>query len=81
MNLAMISCGSLDGYFEFGVHSWDMAAGVLIVAEAGGYVSKCDGKSQVDLLSRQTLAANSVELAVELGSVIEDLSKFYPKSL
>lgn len=38
MNMAMVAGGSVDAYFEFGIHAWDIAAGALIVREAGGTV-------------------------------------------
>ena len=37
-NMAMVALGGTDANFEFGVHAWDMAAGCLIVTEAGGVV-------------------------------------------
>ncbi len=36
IDLACVACGRLDGYWEFGLSPWDMAAGKLLVAEAGG---------------------------------------------
>ncbi|MBQ6595639.1 MAG: inositol monophosphatase [Clostridia bacterium] len=41
--LCYIACGRLDAGFERGIHSWDMAAGALLVREAGGEVRLCDG--------------------------------------
>ncbi|MDO7785539.1 inositol monophosphatase family protein, partial [Escherichia coli] len=40
LDLAYVACGRSDGYFEAGVIAWDIAAGVLLVREAGGRV--CD---------------------------------------
>ena len=40
LDLAYVACGRLDAYFEAGVKAWDIAAGVLLVREAGGRV--CD---------------------------------------
>ncbi|KAK3737294.1 hypothetical protein QZH41_008201 [Actinostola sp. cb2023] len=37
-NLCTIARGGADGYFQFGIHVWDIAAGILIVTEAGGVV-------------------------------------------
>lgn len=37
-NMSMVALGGSDAYFEFGLHAWDMAAGDLIVREAGGTV-------------------------------------------
>ncbi len=43
LDLAYTACGRLDLYWEFGLKPWDMAAGVLLVAEAGGKVSDMHG--------------------------------------
>src|SRR5690606_10216080 len=40
LDLAYVACGRMDAYFEAGVKAWDVAAGVLLVREAGGRV--CD---------------------------------------
>lgn len=39
LDFAWVACGRYEGYWEFGLKPWDMAAGVLLVAEAGGRVS------------------------------------------
>jgi myo-inositol-1(or 4)-monophosphatase len=46
IDLAYVACGRLDGYWEFGLNPWDMAAGVIILEEAGG---RC-----TDMLGRPT---------------------------
>ena len=38
-----MACGRFDGYWERGLQKWDIAAGVLIVQEAGGVVGGMDG--------------------------------------
>lgn len=43
LDLAYVACGRLDAYWERGLKTWDMAAGILMVREAGGYVSDADG--------------------------------------
>lgn len=43
LDLAMVAAGSLDGFWEFKLASWDIAAGVLLVTEAGGTVTRIDG--------------------------------------
>ncbi|HAX43796.1 MAG: inositol monophosphatase [Bryobacteraceae bacterium] len=43
LDLAYVSCGRLDGFWEFGLNPWDMAAGLLLVEEAGGRVSDMTG--------------------------------------
>jgi myo-inositol-1(or 4)-monophosphatase len=44
IDLAWVACGRLDGFWEFGLKPWDMAAGRLLVAEAGGRISDMRGK-------------------------------------
>ena len=39
----MSPAGRLDAYWERGLNAWDMAAGILLVREAGGFVSDADG--------------------------------------
>jgi len=46
LDLAYIACGRLDGFWEFGLSPWDMAAGVLLITEAGGLLSDPDGGQQ-----------------------------------
>ena len=43
IDLAWVACGRLDGFWEFGLNPWDMAAGRLLVAEAGGRVTDMRG--------------------------------------
>ena len=44
LDLAWVACGRLDGFWEFGLNPWDMAAGRLLVSEAGGCVSDMLGQ-------------------------------------
>jgi myo-inositol-1(or 4)-monophosphatase len=43
LDLSWVACGRLDGYWEFSLGAWDMAAGGLIVSEAGGRVTSVRG--------------------------------------
>ncbi len=43
LDLAYVAAGRFDGYWERGVKSWDVAAGIVLVREAGGFVSDADG--------------------------------------
>jgi len=45
LDLAYVACGRLDGFWEIGLKPWDMAAGVLLIQEAGGLVSDLSGES------------------------------------
>ena len=49
--------GRVDGYWEFGLNPWDIAAGVLLVREAGGTVSDMEGGT-LDLMRPRLLATN-----------------------
>ena len=44
LDLASVACGRFDGFWEFGLHSWDTAAGVLLVREAGGVATTFSGQ-------------------------------------
>ena len=48
LDLAYVACGRLDGAIYLALHAWDVAAGALLVAEAGGRVSDLDGRPSVD---------------------------------
>lgn len=59
LDLCSVACGRFDGFWEFNLNPWDTAAGVLIIEEAGGKVTRFDGSAfQID--SRETLASNGV---------------------
>lgn len=57
MDLAYVAAGRLDGYWEVGLKPWDIAAGALLVQEAGGLVSDLKGNA-THLESGEILAAN-----------------------
>jgi myo-inositol-1(or 4)-monophosphatase len=57
LDLCDVACGRFEGFWEFNLNPWDTAAGVLIVQEAGGQVTRFDGQPfRID--SRETLASN-----------------------
>jgi myo-inositol-1(or 4)-monophosphatase len=59
LDLAAVAAGRLDGYWEARINPWDVAAGALLVTEAGGQVTMPDG-SPLDLFSRQIVASNGL---------------------
>jgi len=59
LDLCCVAAGRFDGFWEFNLNPWDTAAGVLIVEEAGGKVSRFDG-SAFELNSRETMASNGL---------------------
>ncbi|NBI07403.1 inositol monophosphatase family protein [Senegalia massiliensis] len=50
-DLACVACGRLDGYWEFNLKSWDVAAGILIIKEAGGEVVDISGGKNVSIIA------------------------------
>lgn len=57
LDLAYVACGRLDGYWERGLSIWDIAAGIVLVEEAGGKVTAYD-RSPVQLKTGRILATN-----------------------
>lgn len=57
LDLCYVAAGNFDGYWEFGLKPWDIAAGSLIVAEAGGKVSDLNG-NLLDLFGEEILCSN-----------------------
>src|SRR6187551_3440167 len=58
LDLAYVACGRLDAFWEFGLNPWDMAAGTLLVEEAGGRCSDMKGAA-ASLYGPHVLADNS----------------------
>ena len=58
LDLAYVACGRFDGYWERGLSIWDIAAGVVLVEEAGGSVTAYD-RTPVNLQSGRLLATNA----------------------
>jgi myo-inositol-1(or 4)-monophosphatase len=59
LDLANVASGRYEGFWEFNLHPWDTLAGVLLVLEAGGVVTRFDG-SPWRLDSSETLASNGL---------------------
>ncbi|KAH8360481.1 hypothetical protein KR200_006873 [Drosophila serrata] len=70
MGLAMVASGVADAYFNFGLHIWHMAAGVLLVTEAGGAVIDPAG-GELDIMSRRCLVASTDQLAQDIAGRLE----------
>lgn len=59
LDLAYIACGRFDGFWEDGLNAWDVAAGILLIEEAGGRVSNFSGEP-LDIYSPKVLASNGL---------------------
>lgn len=69
LDLAYVACGRLDGFWEYGLKPWDMAAGSLLIREAGGVVSDFAGGSQ--FLENGDIVAGNIKVAEELKAIIQ----------
>lgn len=69
-DLCYVACGRMDAYFEYNLNSWDVAAGALMVKEAGGHI--CDfSKGNNWLFGREVIASNK-NLQAEFEKVITE---------
>ncbi len=59
VDLAYVACGRFEGFYEYGLHPWDVAAGAFIVQQAGGRV--CDFKGENNyIFGKEIIATNQV---------------------
>jgi myo-inositol-1(or 4)-monophosphatase len=59
LDLAYVACGRFDGFWEEGLRPWDVAAGVLLIEEAGGRVSRYDGTA-FDIYTPPIIVSNGL---------------------
>ncbi|XP_074549689.1 inositol monophosphatase 1-like [Halichoeres trimaculatus] len=69
-NMCLVACGAVEAFFEIGIHCWDIAAGAVIVREAGGILLDVDG-GPFDLMSRRMMSANNDIIANRIIKEIE----------
>lgn len=70
LDLAYVACGRFDGFWEFGLSPWDMAAGALLISEAGGLVS--DMRGEASYLETGNLIAGTPKVFAPLLNLIQD---------
>ena len=68
LDLAYVACGRLDVYWERDLKTWDMAAGIVLVREAGGFVTSADGAP--DPMPSKSVAAGNETLHRELVALL-----------
>ncbi len=73
LDLAYVACGRLDGFWEFGLSPWDMAAGCLLITEAGGLVSDLSGGQTY--MKTGNIVGGSPKVFAQLLQVIEKHQK------
>ena len=69
LDLAYVACGRLDGFWEFGLSPWDMAAGSLLITEAGGLVGDLSGGESY--MKSGHIVAGSPRVFAQMLQVIE----------
>jgi len=60
-DLANVAAGIMDGYWELGLGAWDIAAGVLLVKEAGGVILEWPGKREFAIVAGNEVIANLIK--------------------
>lgn len=70
LHLAYVAAGRIDLFWEYELNAWDMAAGILLVEEAGGHVRALDG-SEYTLMTRDVIVTKTKELSDKIRSMLE----------
>jgi len=73
LDLCFVACGRLDGFWEFGLKTWDTAAGAMILQEAGGTFSDLAGKPY--RLGGPSLLATNSKIHSEMQAVAADVAE------
>jgi myo-inositol-1(or 4)-monophosphatase len=73
LDLAWVAAGRLDGYWERDIKPWDVAAGSILVREAGGFVSDCDGGAEI--FAKGHVVAGNEAIQKELLRVLKGAGK------
>lgn len=73
LDLAAVAAGRVDGYWERDVKSWDIAAGIILVREAGGYISDADGGDQ--MIAKGNVVAGNETVQRELLRIVRAAAK------
>jgi len=74
LDLAYVAAGYTDGFFEFGLQPWDVAAGSLLVTEAGGLIGNFTGES--NFLEQKECLAGNPKIYGQLVTLLGKYSKF-----
>ena len=69
LDLAFVAAGRFDGYWERDLSAWDIAAGLILVREAGGFVSDCEGADQ--MLEKGSVVAGNETMRKEIVRVLK----------
>ena len=69
LDMAYVAAGRLDAYWEYGISAWDIAAGVLLLREAGGFVSDQEGGQR--MFERNSVVAGNERIHRELLGLLK----------
>ena len=67
-DIAWVACGRYDGFYEYGLNPWDIAAGILLVREAGGMVSDFSGNEDI-VFRQEIICSNSLNYKEFLDTI------------
>ena len=71
LDLAYVAAGRLDGFWEFGLKPWDIAAGALLIEEAGGYIGGLE--ADTDCMDTGNVLAGAPKLYGELRKLFDEI--------
>lgn len=74
LDLCFVACGWLDAFYELGLKPWDLAAGMLIVQEAGGRVTDWKGEPAEKVLHSGQVAASNALLHARLLELLDEVA-------
>ncbi len=73
IDLAYVACGRFECFYEYGLHPWDIAAGIILVREAGGVVTDFSGNGKN--LSGEEIIASSTPVFSEVQEIVSKFMK------
>ncbi|MGL4404626.1 MAG: inositol monophosphatase family protein [Notoacmeibacter sp.] len=71
LDLAYVAAGRMDGFWEEGLHPWDVAAGAILIREAGGYVT--DETGNHDVVNAKTIVAGNEFIHRDVMGVLKSI--------
>ena len=76
LDLAYVAAGRFDAFWEYGLNAWDIAAGIVLVREAGGFVGPIDGRAK--LLETGDLVCANGYLEAPLAKLLREAARVRP---
>ncbi len=78
LDLAYVAVGRFDGFWEVALQPWDMAAGALLVKEAGGIVIDYSG-NDLNIMQSSSIIAGNIDIVKALRNEIDSVNLTIPK--